>query len=499
MAVSCKSFFSLLFSLLCVASWAQQQPKREFRGAWIQTVNQSQYQQMNSEQMQHYFIEILDKLKSRGINAVIFQVRPQADAFYKSDIEPWSRFVTGTQGNAPSPQWDPLTFMIEACHQRNIELHAWLNPYRVTNGENEKLARGHIYFSHPEWFVKYGKQIYFDPGLPESRNFILSVVEDLINRYDLDAIHMDDYFYPYPIAKQAFPDQNSFARYGNDMTLGDWRRSNVNMLIENIHTIIARQKPWIRFGISSFGIHRNQRSDPAGSNTNGLQNYDDLYADVLLWTQKGWVDYLVPQLYWEIGHKAACSQVLTYWWNKNANNRHMYIGQNVRRTQDAPDLNPNYTQLDRKMQLSRYLDNVHGNCFWSGYDLLENYKGVADALQADYFTASALIPAYDFIDDIAPNEVEGLKARWTHYGYSLQWKRKDTRDEMQKQLYFCVYRFLQGEPIDLTSARHLVATTRKPSYILPYQTGECSYVYVVTAVDRMHNESPDGVVVRVQL
>ena len=338
---------------------AQRAPKREFRGAWIHTVNQDRYQQMTPGQTMAYFDALLDTLQQDGINAVIFQVRPQADAFYASELEPWSRFLTGTQGEAPEPFWDPLAYMIEACHARNMELHAWLNPYRVCS-TSQTLAADHIYFKHPEWFVEYGDQILFDPGLPQSRKFIREVVADIVTRYDVDAIHMDDYFYPYPVGAAAFPDDISFATYGEKMGFGpderaDWRRQNVNILIKSLHETIRSIKPWVRFGISPFGIYRNRRSTPdgSGSDTRGLQNYDDLYADVLLWTREGWVDYLIPQLYWEIGHKAACFETLIEWWNDVPNGRHLYIGQSVDRTMNAHDIDPGRTQLNRKMQLSR--------------------------------------------------------------------------------------------------------------------------------------------------
>ena len=337
--------------------------------------------------------------------------------------------------------------------------------------------------------MQYGKQLYFDPGLPECRQFIGKVVDDIVTRYDVDAIHMDDYFYPYPIAGSEFPDDDSYARYGNGMERGDWRRENVNLLIKELNGIIKARKPWVRFGISPFGIYRNQKSNPDGSATNGLQNYDQLYADVLLWTREGWVDYMLPQLYWEIGHKAACVETLIYWWNNHANGRHLYIGQDVARTMNATDVNPIYTQLNHKMQLSRYLDNVGGNCFWPGYLLLGNYKGIADELTDYYHAVPALIPAYTFIDSEAPDEVKGLKAKWTPEGYELQWKRRNTKDEMQKQIYFCVYRFDPEEEISLYDTSHLITVTRDTKWLLPYKQGTREYVYVVTAVDRMHNES----------
>ena len=215
----------LLFPFLSgMVSQGAEHPKREFRGAWIHTVGQSRYMEMNRDAMQDYFDQMLDSLQHIGINAVIFQVRPTADAFYRSELEPWSKYLTGKQGVAPEPLWDPLQYIIEQCHARNMELHAWLNPYRVGTNADEPLAASHIYHKHPEWFVRYGRQLYFDPGLPECRRFIGRVVNDIVSRYDVDAIHMDDYFYPYPIAGSEFPDENSYARHksiSNDIKTED--------------------------------------------------------------------------------------------------------------------------------------------------------------------------------------------------------------------------------------------------------------------------------------
>lgn len=489
-------FLVVLIGLLfeAVVVQAQKTPKREFRGVWVQTVYQSQYRQMNPAQMRDYFVRMLDRFQAAGINALIFQVRPQADAFYQSSIEPWSRFLTGVQGQAPESDWDPMQFLITACHARNMEFHAWLNPYRVVNNVNtEELAADHVYFQHPEWFVQYGKQILFDPGLPQSRKFICKVVEDIVSRYDVDAIHMDDYFYPYPIAGEEFPDDYSFETYREKMGFSvderdDWRRQNVNILIKSLSETIRRVKPWVRFGISPFGIYRNKKSSPDGSDTNGLQNYDDLYADVLRWTRNGWVDYMMPQLYWELEHRAASSEKLIRWWNRYANDRHLYIGQSIERTMNATDASGK-SELQRKMELSRSLPNVTGNCFWYGAQLCDNYQGVATELTENYHRRPALIPAYTFIDEKAPKKVRRLRATWTADGYVLSWKPRSTRDAMQESVYYCVYCFEKGEPIDLENTDCLLLTTRATAVILPYEKGDRSCTYVVTAVDRMHNES----------
>ena len=466
---------------------AEVTPKREFRGVWMHTIAQPQYQ-LPPEQLKQYLIEALDFFKACNMNAIIFQVRPQADAFYKSSLEPWSRYFTGIQGKAPEPFFDPMAFMIEECHKRGMEFHAWLNPYRVSSSENQQLADSHIYHSHPEWFVKYGKQLYFDPGIPDCRRFIRRVVRDIVSRYDVDAIHMDDYFYPYPIPGITFPDEQSFLEYGGEYypdRLADWRRNNVNLLIEEIKTTILLTKPWVRFGISPFGIYRNKKNSKKGSNTNGLQNYDDLYADIKLWVRNQWIDYNIPQIYWEIGHKAADYKTLIKWWNTNNYESHLYIGQDVVRTMKAD-------QLTEKMELERSLSNVYGNCWWPGYEIWDNKNGIVDSLLNHYQKYPALIPAYTHMHNKTPKEVRKLKAKWNEKGYILSWKAKGERTNPENAQYFVVYRFPAKEKINLNDPSKIVAITRDPYYCLPYKKGKKKYKYVVTAVDRFHNESTKG-------
>ncbi|MDD6209381.1 MAG: family 10 glycosylhydrolase [Bacteroidales bacterium] len=486
-----------------ICSIAQVTPKREFRGVWMHTIAQSQYKDLPTAKLKQYLIEALDYFKACNMNAVIFQVRPQADAFYESSLEPWSRYLTGVQGQAPEPYFDPMAFMIEECHKRGLEFHAWLNPYRVSSSESQELANSHIYHQHPEWFVKYGKQLYFDPGIPESRRFIRRVVRDIVSRYDVDAIHMDDYFYPYPVAGLNFPDGESFAQYGGKYypdRIGDWRRNNVNLLIEELKTTILLTKPWVRFGISPFGIYRNKKNSTNGSETNGLQNYDDLYADIKLWVKNQWIDYNIPQIYWEIGHKAADYETLIKWWDKNNYGGHLYIGQDVVRTMKAPDLKySSRNQLTRKMELERSLPNVHGNCWWPGYEVWKNTGGVADSLFDHYQKYPALIPAYTHMHDKAPKEVRKMKTKWTEKGYMLSWQTKGKRSNPENAQYFVVYRFPAKGKADLSDPSKIVAITRDPYYLMPYKKGERKYKYVVTAVDRFHNESTKGKSKKVKL
>ncbi len=473
--------------------------KREFRGAWIQTAFQGEYQSMTPAQMKQDFIRKLDFLQACGINALVFQVRPEADAFYNSKYEPWSRFYTGVQGKAPEGNFDLMAFLIEECHKRSMEFHAWLNPYRAATNESVVLADNHIYYRHPERFVVYNKQLLFDPGIPENRQYICQVVRDIVLRYDVDAIHMDDYFYPYPAAGIPFPDDDSFRRYGlkdgyRESQRGDWRRNNVNQLISELKRTILLAKPWVRFGISPFGIYRNKKSTPdgSGSETNGLQNYDDLYADVLHWVQQGWIDYNAPQIYWEIGHPAADYITLIRWWDQHAYDRPLYIGQDVDRTMKAGD-------LTRKMRYERALPQVDGNCFWPANELLRDNRGVADSLQHHYHRYPALIPAYTHLHNQAPKAVKGLKTEWTADGFLLQWKAPQNRDNPELAHYFVIYRFEDKEPVDLDNPARIAGMTRDTWYRLPYDDGRRKYRYVVTAVDRFHNESEKGKSKKVKL
>ena len=486
---------AFLLSLMTGGVFAQVQktsayPKREFRAAWIQAVN-GQFRGVPTEKLQQTLITQLNSLKEAGINAIIFQVRLEADALYASKLEPWSRFLTGVQGKAPNPYWDPMQFMIEECHKRGMEFHAWINPYRVKTSLKNELAPNHVYNIHPEWFLTYGDQLFFDPALPESRRHISLVVGDIVSRYDVDAIHMDDYFYPYPTKGKDFPDDASFARYGGGFSnKGDWRRSNVNLLIKKVYETVRSAKPWVKFGVSPFGIYRNESSDPLGSKTKGLQNYDDLYADVLLWAREGWIDYNIPQVYWQIGHPVADYETLVKWWAKNTENRPLFIGQSVMNTvQNADPTNPSINQLPRKMALQRAYQTIGGSCQWPASAVVENAGNYRDALIAEYHKYPALPPVFDFMDHEAPNAVRKVKPVWTADGYFLFWTDPKYKEEMNRAVQYVVYRFDAKEKVDIDDPSHIVAVTRDNFYKLPYETGKTKYRYVVTALDRLHNES----------
>ena len=498
-----KSWFAVSIFLLCSAlcGWSAEHPKREFRGVWLPTAWQTQFAERDCDANRAALRSLLDRLSAIGINTVIFQVRPQADAFYDSPLEPWSRHLTGKAGAAPVPYWDPLAFMIEECHERNMELHAWINPFRVTMSDNERLPSGHLYYREPELFIRYGGKIYFDPGNPRSREYILEVIRDIASRYDIDGLHMDDYFYPYPVGHESFPDNASYTRYGGGMSRADWRRANVDALVSSVHGLLAKlKKPWVCFGVSPFGIYRNRSSWQGGSATDGLQAYDDLYADILRWASEGWIDYVIPQLYWTIEHSKASYDELIRWWSRqDLGDCRLYIGQDIARSFDTPDLPTGSCQLKRKIELGRYLDRVQGDCFWYGYQFAGDYAAAGALLSGSFYASPALIPAYSSLDSTLPDEVASVKAKHTAYGYMLEWKPRRTRDRRQQQVAFAVYRFRADEAVDLSRGDALVTVTRNTAYLLPYIDGKHRYVYVVTAIDRFHNESPVGRQVRVSL
>lgn len=445
-------------------------PKREFRGAWIQTIFQG-YDKRSTAENKAYLTDLLDDLQRAGINAVIFQVRPRADAFYKSEIEPWSAFLSGTVGKAPSPMWDPLQFMVEECHKRGMEIHAWLNPYRaVLIADAAKLPKSHLIKTHPERFVKYGKLYYFDPSLQANRDHICNIVADITKRYDIDGIHFDDYFYPYPIPKVEFPDAKAYSAAKTKLSKADWRRQNVEKLIRQVSKTIAEIKPWVRFGISPFGIWRNDTSDPRGSKTSGLQNYDDLYADVLYWAEKGWIDYQIPQIYWELNHKNAPYGVLADWWAKNGRGRHVYIGQDVEKT-------AKFNELDAKLKHARKAD---GNCWWYA----ASFSAVANDLKKSAYSSPALVPEY-----IWKNTEPASKPQKVTFSKGILTWQPD-----QNARKWVVYRFNSTKEINIDSPAAICAVTYAPTF-KPKKSG----VYVVTALDHCNGESAPSASIKVQL
>lgn len=379
---------------LCALCFVPTRAEIGFRGAWIATVANIDWPTVeavgDTEKQQAEMIWLLDSLEAIGINAIIFQVRPTADALYYSELEPTSHWLVGTQGG--TLYWDPLEWTIREAHKRNMEVHVWLNPYRVNLAKTDtsEICAEHVWRKHREWFWEYNKQWYFDPGLEVTREWICTIVQDIVMRYDIQAIHMDDYFYPYPSGGKPIPDTKTFAKYPRGFdNIADWRRNNVNLVIKDIHRTIRECKKNVQFGISPFGVWRNASVDSTGSATTaGITNYDDLYADIRLWIKSGWIDYVLPQLYWEIGKKAADYEILAHWWANEVRGTYckLYIGMAPYRLENASAKNPwgQGNEIGRQMQLNRTIPEITGECFYSTRPLLRNPRGVCDSIKAIY-------------------------------------------------------------------------------------------------------------------
>jgi uncharacterized lipoprotein YddW (UPF0748 family) len=385
-------FISLLVSVNVVA-----QNKYEFRAAWVATVDNIDWPSKaaigNVELQKKEFVDLLDLHKRNGLNAVIVQIRPATDALYPSPYEPWSEWLTGKQGTPPVPYYDPLQFMIDETHKRGMEFHAWCNPYRAEFKIGiSTISPSHITKIHPEWFLTYGDKKYFDPGNKAAQQFVCTVIKDIVSNYAIDAVHFDDYFYPYRITGVEFPDTISYSNYGKGINKDEWRRSNVDSIIVMLGKTIKQVKPKCQFGISPFGVWRNKDKDPDGSDTKaGQTNYDDLYADILLWLRKGWIDYVAPQLYWEFGHKAAPFEVLLKWWSTHTYGKNCYIGLGIYRA-GTNDAWKDSTQLPRQIEAIRKTPNMNGMIFFSSKSFLNNPNGWNDSLRLNYFKEPALIP-----------------------------------------------------------------------------------------------------------
>src|SRR3990170_629163 len=390
------------FALLCSAMMAQDSPKREFRGAWVATYFGIDWPNRNQtpQQQRDAFLTIVNHHLETGITAMFVQIRSQSDAMYPSTIEPWGFYLTPVKadGNEPSEAWDPMQFMISECHARGIEFHAWINPYRaIGNIANiANFAPNHVARRHPEWLIANRAERILDPGLPEVRNHVNSVVMDIVNRYDIDGIHFDDYFYP----NAAFNDDSTFAIHNRGFTVrADWRRDNVNLLIQAVSGNIKAIKPWVEFGVSPSGIWRNGGE---GSATTGLQHYVSLYADSRKWLQEGWIDYLCPQVYWYINQPGADYKVLIPWWNNNAFGRLIYIGMagyKVGETAQGVNWSENRSQIPNEVRMNRNAayPNIHGQSIYNTTSLRNNKLNFRDSLREHFYNIPALQPLMPWI------------------------------------------------------------------------------------------------------
>jgi uncharacterized lipoprotein YddW (UPF0748 family) len=370
----------------------------EFRGVAIATVENIDWPSrpgLSASAQQQEFVSLLDAVQQMNMNAVIVQVKPMADAFYPSRYGPWSAYLTGTQGKDPG--YNPLAFMVAEAHLHHLEFHAWFNPYRLSMHDDiNALAADHPARQHPDWIVRYGGRLYYNPGIPAAREFIVNSILEVVRGYNIDAVYMDDYFYPYPVAGQDFPDDATYQQYnaGHFKSLADWRRGNVNQLVHELSAKIKQARAGVKFGISPFGVWRNKATDPSGSDTQaGVQDYDNLYADTRTWIRNNWLDYIAPQIYWNIGYPPAAYDKLVDWWSKEivGHNVHLYIGEAAYKIgTSTPAAWTDPEEMSRHLQLDRHSPQVRGNIFFSLKDLLKDPLGFKDRLINDLYKQKAI-------------------------------------------------------------------------------------------------------------
>jgi uncharacterized lipoprotein YddW (UPF0748 family) len=466
-------------------------PKHEFRAAWIATVENIDWPkrgQYNSDLQKQDFIRILDEHKRSNINAVFVQVRDACDSYYARSLEPWSEFLTGTQGKFPQPFYDPMKFMIEEAHERNLEFHAWLNLNRATFRKATSIMPDHISNTRPEWMLSYDGQKLLNFGIPEVRDYITSVVVNIVLNYDVDGIHFDDYFYPYQVTGQTLRDDDTFRKYNRGIKgIENWRRNNTDLLIKQISDAVAQTKPWVKFGISPSGVWKNATpQDPEGSKTQaGQPSYSHLYADTRKWLEQGWIDYLIPQIYFERNHPKVPYKVLAEWWTQNTFGRHLYIGHGPYKIKTGWS----NTEMPSQVRFDRQEPNIQGGVYFSSKCLTENYGGFQDSLRADFYRQPAIIPAMSWKDNVLPEAPKRLIVSKATGQNVLVWQPGDAASDGNENHYFALYRFERTEKVDLERIDKVLYIGRQNTFIDISAEKARGYLYVVTSFDRLHNES----------
>ncbi|WP_330329538.1 family 10 glycosylhydrolase [Streptomyces sp. NBC_00536] len=368
-------------------------PVPAFRGMWVASVENVDWPSaagLSAGDQEAELVELLDTAVRRRLNAVVLQVRPTADAMWPSALEPWSQWLTGRQG--VDPGWDPLGTAVARAHERGLELHAWFNPYRVANHANPSLlVPEHPARLHPEWVVPYGGKLYYNPGLPEVRDFVQRAMLDAVRRYPLDAVHWDDYFYPYPVDGQYFDDDRAFEEHGSGFgSRADWRRYNIDTLVREMAAGIEAARPGVRFGVSPFAVWRNEAKDPLGSATQaGVATYDDLYADTRRWVREGWIHYIAPQLYWQIGHPQCDYETLVDWWSGTVRGTgvDLLIGEALYRcdADSATEAWRDPAELSRHLSVAARYPEVRGHVYFSAKQVVADRNGAMARVVDDHY------------------------------------------------------------------------------------------------------------------
>lgn len=480
---------------------AEYDGKREWRAVWIATVNNIDWPSspnLSPQDQQKELIQLFDLYKELNFNAIVLQIRPTADAFYKSDLEPWSIYLTGDQKKGPHPHYDPLTFAIKEAHKRGMELHTWLNPYRVSQNVNniKDLSSNHIYRQKPYLFVKHGNKLYFDPAYPETREFLTKVIKDLVTRYDLDGIHFDDYFYP----NNDFSDESSFAKHNRGYKREDkmaWRRENVDLVVKMLRDTIKSIKPFVKFGISPYAVWRNKKEDPRGSETKsfGYTNYDHLHADILKWMEMGWLDYVLPQLYFNIDHPSADFKVLAEWWRNNSAGTPVYGGIGTYKLDASSKVESWRTseEIRKQAEMVRGISEYQGVCYFSAKDMKRNTLGINNILKSLYPYPSITPPLRGF-ETTPPPIPTGARIISREGSKHLVWNGEPLPDgdaplqecNSERAYYYLIYKFEKGAVPDFNKSDAIFALTGATSITIQ-KDGE--YDYYVSALDRLYNES----------
>ncbi|WP_051542223.1 glycoside hydrolase family 10 protein [Clostridium lundense] len=497
--------------------------KRQFRSAWISTVSNLDFPSkpgLTQEQFKAEYKKVLDNFQALNLNAVTFQVRPKADAFYKSNINPWSEWLTGVQGK--DPLWDPMKWMIDETHKRNMEFHAWFNPYRVTVGYEPKktkeqllstLSKNNWARKNPQYVLKFDGKLLLNPGEPTVRNYIKDSIMEVVQNYDIDAVHFDDYFYPYKVSRggvtYTFGNSNedlaTFKKYGAKFTdIKAWRRNNIDLLIQQVSVAIKAKKPYVKFGVSPFGIWGHLDNHPAesikgeGSHTPkaSSSSYDDIYADTRSWVKNGWIDYITPQIYWSFGQNAAPYGELADWWANvvKGTNCQLYIGhanyKHISNSSWETDWK-NPQEIPNQLRFNSMYPEVKGSCFFSLNSLKGNKLGETTIIKNQYFNYKSLVPTMPWLDNKAPEPIKISNINAMKNGINIKWNDKKQNDST----YYVIYRFNGDKIGDIENPANILSTVRRGSGQLALEFTDLSadintnYTYAITAADRLHNES----------
>lgn len=419
-------------------------PTREFRGVWIATILNTDWPSkpgLTTDQQKAELIAMLDRAVQLNLNAVIFQVRPACDVLYFSPYEPWSESLTGQMGKAPEPDYDPLGFALEEAHKRGLELHAWFNPYRAHHAKaTSPISSNHISKTQPELVKQYGKFLWLDPGEQAVQDYSIKVIMDVVRRYDIDGVHIDDYFYPYPEQDEQnqsidFPDEPSWQKYlqtGGNKSRNDWRRENINTFVERLYRTIKTYRPSVKFGISPFGIGQSgslRQSVSGVDNSEGFNAYERIYADSRKWLEQGWLDYLAPQLYWKIGQSQQSYPVLLNWWlEQNTKGRHIWPGMFTSRVADNSRTAWLANEIVEQIKATRGASGATGNVHFSMKPLIQNRGGISDLLTKDVYAEPALVPASPWLDETPPGQPKlSIQKDAVSNPIQLDWKPTGTK------------------------------------------------------------------------